>query len=69
MSGTPSIAERLDRLPVTPLHILAVALCAIGLLLDVAELSVNGALSAVKADQSELAWFLASVGAMLVARG
>lgn len=61
MTGTPSIAERLDRLPVTRLHVLAVALCAIGLLLDVAELSVNSALSAVKADQAELAWLLASV--------
>ncbi len=61
MSTTPSIAERLDRLPVTSLHLTAVALCAIGLLLDVAELSVNGALSAVKAGQDELAWLLASV--------
>ncbi len=61
MSTTPSIAERLDRLPVTPLHLMAVALCAIGLLLDVAELSVNAALSAVKAGQGELAWLLASV--------
>lgn len=61
MTSTPSIAERLDRLPVTRLHVLAVALCAIGLLLDVAELSVNSALSAVKADRAELAWLLASV--------
>ena len=61
MSESPSIAERLDRLPVTSLHLTAVALCAIGLLLDVAELSVNGALSAVKAGQGELAWLLASV--------
>ena len=61
MSTTPSIAERLDRLPVTPLHLMAVALCAIGLLLDVAELSVNAALSAVKAGQGELGWLLASV--------
>jgi len=61
VSESPSIAERLDRLPVTSLHLTAVALCAIGLLLDVAELSVNGALSAVKAGQGELAWLLASV--------
>lgn len=61
MSGTPSIAERLDRLPITRLHLLAVALCAIGLVLDVAELSVNGALSAVKAGHADLALLLASV--------
>lgn len=61
MSGTPSIAERLDRLPITRLHLLAVALCAIGLVLDVAELSVNGALSAVKAGHPDLALLLASV--------
>lgn len=58
---TPSIAERLDRLPVARLHILAVVLCALGLVLDVAELSVNGALSAVKAKDENLAWLLASV--------
>jgi putative MFS transporter len=61
VSGTPSIAERLDRLPITRLHLLAVALCAIGLVLDVAELSVNGALSAVKAGHPDLALLLASV--------
>lgn len=61
MSAAPSIAERLDRLPVTRLHLWMVTLCAIGLVLDVAELSVNGALSAVKAGQAELAWLLASV--------
>jgi putative MFS transporter len=61
VSGAPSIAERLDRLPITRLHLLAVALCAIGLLLDVAELSVNGALSAVKAGHADLALLLASV--------
>lgn len=61
MTAAPSIAERLDRLPVTPLHIGMVALCAIGLLLDVAELSVNAAFSAVKAGQADLAWLLASV--------
>ena len=37
MTAAPSIAERLDRLPVAPLHIALVALCAIGLVLDVAE--------------------------------
>ena len=36
MSRTPSTAERLDGLPVTSPHLTAVALCAIGLLLDVA---------------------------------
>jgi len=61
VNATPSIAERLDRLPTTRLHLLAVALCAIGLVLDVAELSVNGALSAVKAGHADLAWLLASV--------
>jgi putative MFS transporter len=58
---TPGIAERMDRLPVAPLHIIAVALCALGLLFDVAELAVNAAFSAVKAGDPDLALLLASV--------
>lgn len=41
------IAGRLDRLPVAPLHVAVAALCGFGLFIDVAELSLNGALSVV----------------------
>jgi putative MFS transporter len=41
------IAARLDRLPVTRLHLLVALLCGFGLFVDVAELALNGALSVV----------------------
>src|SRR5690349_11321478 len=43
----PTIAGHLDALPVTPLHILIVVVCALGLLFDVVEAGLSNALSAV----------------------
>jgi len=43
----PDIAARLDRLPITRLHVFIVALCAVGLFFDVFEIALGNALSAV----------------------
>ncbi len=69
MSNEPThpIAERLDALPVTALHLLAVALCAAGFTFDLLEMALGNALSAVfsappyAADPRQLSWLLASV--------
>ena len=42
-----TIAARLDRLPVTSLHIAIVAVCAVGLFADIAELVLSNAFSAI----------------------
>lgn len=42
-----TIAERLDRLPVTRLHAAILAVCAIGLFADIAELVLSNAFSAI----------------------
>ncbi len=47
MAGTPSIAARLDRLPVTALHIAIFALCAFGLFADIAEVALSNAFSGI----------------------
>ncbi len=47
MNRPDDIAARLDRLPVTRLHLLVALLCGFGLFVDVAELALNGALSVV----------------------
>lgn len=47
MNRPGDIAARLDRLPVTRLHLLVALLCGFGLFVDVAELALNGALSVV----------------------
>ena len=41
------ISERMDRLPVTRLHVLAMLLCAIGMTLDTVEMAFGGVLAAV----------------------
>ena len=46
-SDSVSIAERLDRLPVTGLHIAILAVCAAGLFADIAELVLSNAFSAI----------------------
>lgn len=62
-----AIAERLDRLPLTGLHIAIAGLCGAGLLIDTAELSISGIFSVVFSapgsplDAQGLAWLLASV--------
>lgn len=61
------IAQRLDSLPVTPLHIAAIALCTLGLFADIAEVALSNALGAVflapphRVPQRELSLLLASV--------
>lgn len=52
---TPTIAERLDRLPFTGLHALAVALCALGFGFDLLEMMLGGALAAVFSSQPHMA--------------
>jgi putative MFS transporter len=62
-----TIAERLDRLPVTALHIAIVAVGAVGLFADIAELVLSNAFAAVflappyNVARSDLALLLASV--------
>jgi len=61
------VAHRMDRLPVTRLHVLATALCAFGFSFDLMEMALGNMLSAVfslppaSASRQELAWLLASV--------
>lgn len=63
----PSIADRLDRLPVNHLHLAVVAVCAFGFMFDLAELAMGSALSAVLSTPphamapQQLSWLLASV--------
>src|SRR5262245_21136672 len=61
------IAERLDRLPVTRLHIAILAVCATGLFADIAELVLSNAFSAIflappySVTHTDLSLLLASV--------
>lgn len=79
MSQIPSparaddIAARMDRLPVTRLHVLAMLICALGMMLDTLEMAFGGVLAAVfsappaPVRTGELALLLSAVfiGAML----
>lgn len=62
-----NIAQRMDRLPVTRLHLAAVALCALGFSFDLMEMALGNVLSAVfsaapySARRQELALLLSSV--------
>lgn len=66
-AAPPSIAERLDRLPLTPLHLAMVALCTLGLFADIAEVAISNALAAIfmappyRVPRGDLALLLASV--------
>jgi putative MFS transporter len=42
-----AIAARMDRLPVTWLHVLAMAICALGMMMDTLEMAFGGVLAAV----------------------
>jgi MFS transporter, putative metabolite:H+ symporter len=44
---TRDVAARMDGLPVTSLHVLALVLCALGLMLDTVEIALGSALAAV----------------------
>ncbi|WP_407527957.1 MFS transporter [Methylobacterium oryzisoli] len=63
----PSISDRLDRLPVTRLHLAMTALCTLGLFADIAEVALSNALAAIfiappyGIPRGDLALFLASV--------
>jgi putative MFS transporter len=67
MSDALSIAQRLDRLPVTGLHIAIFALSAFGLFADIAEVALSNAFSGIflsppyHVSRSELSLLLASV--------
>jgi len=67
MADSLSIAQRLDRLPVTPLHIAFLALGAFGLFADIAEVALSNAFSGIflappyNVSRSELSLLLASV--------
>lgn len=64
---SPTIAERLDRVPFTRLHALAIALCALGFGFDLLEMMLGGALAAVfssaphQAAPAQLSMLLSSV--------
>jgi putative MFS transporter len=65
-AGT-SIAERLDRLSLSRLHVAVIALCTLGLAVDIGEVALSNTFSAIflsspySASRSEVAWLLASV--------
>lgn len=62
-----SVAERLDGLPLTPLHIAIVALCTLGLAADIGEVALSNTFSAIflappyHASRSEVSLLLAAV--------
>jgi putative MFS transporter len=62
-----SIADRLDRLALTPLHAAIIALCTFGLAADIGEVALSNTFSAIflappySASRSEVSWLLAAV--------
>jgi putative MFS transporter len=44
---TMTVAERMDRLPVSEMHLAILALCTLGLFVDIAEVAISNALGAV----------------------
>jgi putative MFS transporter len=67
-AGPPtSIAERLDRLPLSGLHVAIVVVCTLGLFADIAEVAISNALAAIfmapphRMPRGDLALLLASV--------
>lgn len=62
-----SIAERLDRLALTPLHIAIIALCTLGLAADIGEVALSNTFSAIflappyNASRGDVSWLLAAV--------
>ena len=61
------IAARMDRLPVSRLHLGILVICACGFTFDLIEITLGGGLSAIfsaaphKVDPSQLAWLIAAV--------
>jgi len=66
-SAAISIAERLDRLSLSKLHVAVIALCTLGLAVDIGEVALSNTFSAIflsppySASRSEVAWLLAAV--------
>lgn len=66
-AGAPTTAERLDRLPVTCLHLGILALSALGLFADIAEVALSNAFSGIflappySVSRGDLALLLAAV--------
>jgi MFS transporter, putative metabolite:H+ symporter len=67
-SGEPvAVDQRLDRLPVTRLHVAILALCTLGLAADIGEVALSNTFSAIflaapyHATRGEVAWLLAAV--------
>src|SRR5580693_5637267 len=62
-----SIAERLDRLALTPLHVAIIALCTLGLAADIGEVALSNTFSAIflaapyQASRGEVSLLLAAV--------
>lgn len=62
-----SIAERLDRLSLNRLHVAVIALCTLGLAVDIGEVALSNTFSAIflappySASRSEVSWLLAAV--------
>ena len=62
-----SIAERLDRLALSRLHIAAIAICTLGLAVDIGEVALSNTFSAIflappyGASRSDVSWLLAAV--------
>jgi MFS transporter, putative metabolite:H+ symporter len=62
-----SIAQRLDRLSLTPLHVAVIALCTLGLAVDIGEVALSNTFSAIflappyNASRSDVSWLLAAV--------
>lgn len=61
----PSVAARMDRLPITPLHVKATIVIGLGLFFDIYEIFLSGTLSSVLKEQfglggNGLTWLLAS---------
>ena len=62
---TPSVAARMDRLPITPLHVKATIVIGLGLFFDIYEIFLSGTLGSVLKEQfglggTGLTWLLAS---------
>ena len=66
-AGGISIADRLDRLSLSRLHIAVIVFCTLGLAVDIGEVALSNTFSAIflsppySASRSEVAWLLAAV--------
>src|ERR1700733_10456208 len=67
MSAELDLAARMDRLPVSRLHLAILVICACGFVFDLLEISLGSGLSAIfsvaphKVDPAQLAWLIAAV--------